>query len=315
MAPIMSELRANNEPFRSLTESQPNSIYSHEENVNGTHKHMVPVLLQITPQCPEGVVCLLLQSLTGLLLSTSLLGLIFAKLSRPRPRSQTVMFSKHAVVAPYDGFLSLMFRVGDARKSQLLDVAISLHCFRFRTTSTGEEFLVSQQELPITTEHGIQIGEHIKPFFLMPLTVVHVIDERSPLYELGAQELATSRIEIIAVLEGVIESTSMVTQAKTSYLAEEILWGQRFHPISLSGAKKADLSSFDKTYRVHTPLFSAKEYERSNHKGIKDDEYKTSAKEKADLSNGGDCPVWIPMEPEPESSTRNETCNNHSDIA
>lgn len=273
------------------------------------------ILLQITPQCPEGVVCLLLQSLTGLLLSTSLLGLIFAKLSRPRPRSQTVMFSKHAVVAPYDGFLSLMFRVGDARKSQLLDVAISLHCFRFRTTAAGEEFLVSQQELPITTEHGIEIGEQIKPFFLIPLTVVHVIDERSPLYELGAQELAASRIEIIAVLEGVVESTSMVTQAKTSYLAEEILWGQRFHPISLCRGKKADLSSFDKTYRVRTPPFSAKEYERSNQKGIKIDEYKTSVREKGELSNGDDCQVWIPMERNPESSTKNETnSNNNSDI-
>ena len=217
-----------------------------------------------------------------------------------------MMFSKHAVVAPYDGFLSLMFRVGDARKSQLLDVAISLHCFRFRTNATGEEFLVSQQELPITTEHGIEIGEQIKPFFLMPLTVVHVIDERSPLYELGAHELAASRIEIIAVLEGVVESTSMVTQAKTSYLAEEILWGQRFHPISLFGGKKADLSSFDKTYRVWTPLFSAKEYERSNQKGIIN-EYKTSAKEKTEISNGGDFQVWIPIEPKAESSTKNET--------
>ena len=227
-----------------------------------------------------------------------------------------MMFSKHAVVAPYDGFLSLMFRVGDARKSQLLDVAISLHCFRFRTTEAGEEFLVSQQELPITTEHGIEIGEQIKPFFLIPLTVVHVIDERSPLYELGAQELADSRIEIIAVLEGVVESTSMVTQAKTSYLAEEILWGQRFHPISLCrGKKAADLSSFDKTYRVRTPLFSAKEYERSNQKGIKADEYKTSAKEKAELSNGDDYPVWIPIKPEAESSTKNETnSNNNCDI-
>lgn len=223
------------------------------------------------------------------------------------------MFSKHAVVAPYDGLLSLMFRVGDVRKSQLLDVAISLHCFRFRTTATGEEFLVSQQELPITTEHGIEIGEQIKPFFLMPLTVVHVIDERSPLYELGAQELAASRMEIIAVLEGVVESTSMVTQAKTSYLAEEILWGQRFHPISLCRGKKADLSSFDKTYRVRTPLFSAKEYEKSNKKGIKVDEYKMSTKEKTELSNGGDCQVWIPMEPKPETPTRNKTFDD-SDI-
>lgn len=210
-----------------------------------------------------------------------------------------------------------MFRVGDARKSQLLDVAISVHCFRFRSTATGEEILVSQQELPITTEHGIEVGEQIKPFFLLPLTVVHVIDDRSPLYELGAQELANSRMEIIAVLEGVVESTGMVVQAKTSYLAEEILWGQRLHPISLSRGKKADLSSFDKTYRVRTPLTSAKQYERSNKRGIKVDEYEKSTKENTNVSNGGgDCQVWIPIEPKPESSTENHKTygNNNCDI-
>lgn len=245
-------------------------------------------------------------------MSTSLLGLVFAKLSRPRPRAQTVMFSKHAVVAPYDGFLSLMFRVGDVRKSQLLDVAISVHCFCFRTTATGEEFLFSQQELPITTEHGIEVGEQIKPFFLLPLTVVHVIDERSPLYDLEAQELANSRMEIIAVLEGTVEATGMVTQAKTSFLAEEILWGQRFHPISLTRGRKADLSTFDKTYRVRMPSTSAKEYERSNKKEIKDEEYKKSTKEDNVMNGDGDYPVWLPME-EPES-LRKKNRNNNCDI-
>lgn len=212
------------------------------------------------------------------------------------------MFSKHAVVGPHDGLLSFMFRVGDVRKSQLLDVAISVHCFSFRTTATGEEILVSQQELPITTEHGIEVGEQIRPFLLMPLTIVHVIDDRSPLYELGAQDLAVSRMEIIAVLEGCVESTGMVTQAKTSFLAEEILWGQRFLPISIFRSNKVDLSSFDKTYHVRTPLMSAKEYERLEQKGIQVEE----------LSNGNcDCNVWILREPGSSTKTPLTNCNNY----
>ena len=224
------------------------------------------------------------------------------------------MFSKHAVVAPLDGHLSLMFRVGDARKSQLLDVAISLHCFCFRTTKTGEDILFSQQELPITTEHGTEVGELIKPFLLLPLTVVHAIDERSPLYELGPQELANCRMEFIAVLEGVVESTSMVTQAKTSFLADEILWGQRFHPISLHRDNKTDLSSFDTTYRVRTPQISAKEYEKSNRKKMKVQEYEKSTTEKAELATeNGDCQVSVPKEPNTESSSKSPItyCKNN----
>ncbi|XP_068752419.1 inward rectifier potassium channel 2-like [Montipora capricornis] len=250
---------------------------------------------QITPECPEAIIFLLLQSLTGFMLSTSLLGLIFAKLSRPRPRAQTVMFSKHAVIAKQDGLLSLMFRVGDARKSQLLDVTVSLHCIQFRTTSTGQEILVSQQELSICTEHGIEVGQKIYPFLLLPLTVVHVIDERSPLYELGAQDLKCSRLELVAVLEGVVESTSMVTQARASYLAEEIVWGERFNPISvlrnIERGWKADFSSFDRTHQVRTSTLSAKEQRESKNK---EDEKR---KESLQIS---ECQVWIPREEDTE---------------
>lgn len=256
------------------------------------------------------------------MLSTSLLGLIFAKLSRPRPRAQTVMFSKHAVIASQDGLMSLMFRVGDARKSQLLDITISLHCFRFRTTEAGQETLISQQELPVCTENGVEVGQRISPFLLLPLTIVHVIDENSPLYELGAQDLAKSRIEIVAVLEGVVENTGMVTQARASYLAEEILWGQRFFPISVSRSTserglKADLSSFDKTYRVRTPSLSAKEFERSKDKGIKCVECdkpkgEETRKQSCQIS---ECQVWIPAEEEDDpgsSLLKPETESNHN---
>ena len=274
------------------------------------HSKILSFPIQITPDCPEAIVFLLLQSLTGFMLSTSLLGLIFAKLSRPRPRAQTVMFSKHAVIASQEGLMSLMFRVCDARKSQLLDITISLHCFRFRTTVEGQETLISQQELPVCTENGVEVGQRISPFLLLPLTIVHVIDENSPLYELGAQDLANSRMEIVAVLEGVVENTGMVTQARASYLAEEILWGQRFFPISVSRSTserglKADLSSFDKTYRVRTPSLSAKEFERSKDKGMKCGECdKTRGEETRKQSfQISECQVWIPAEEEDPGSS------------
>ena len=214
----------------------------------------------MTSECPESVIFLLLQSLSGLILSASLLGLIFAKLSRPRSRAQTLIFSKRAAIAVHDGQPSLMFRIGDVRKSQLIDVTISVHCFCFQTTKEGQEVLVFQRELPVRIEHGVEVGEQIKPFLLVPLTVVHAIDEDSPLYELGAQTLRDSNLEIIAVLEGTVESTGMVTQAKASYLASEILWGQRFHRISVMHSKDGrdlhmDLSMFDATYPVPTPIF------------------------------------------------------------
>ncbi|KAE8738156.1 hypothetical protein FOCC_FOCC016371, partial [Frankliniella occidentalis] len=47
-------------------------------------------------------------------------GIVFAKLTRPHLRSQTLLFGRRAVVAVRDGCLTLMFRVGDIRKSELM---------------------------------------------------------------------------------------------------------------------------------------------------------------------------------------------------
>ena len=45
--------------------------------------------------------------------------------------------------------------------------------------------------------------------------------------------MAKQKFELHVALEGTTESTSTTFQARTSYLAHEILWGQRFEPMML----------------------------------------------------------------------------------
>lgn len=59
------------------------------------------------------------------------------------------------------------------------------------------------------------------------MTIVHIIDETSPLYNLSAADLLQERFEIVVILEGTIESTGQTTQARSSYVTSEILWGHR----------------------------------------------------------------------------------------
>jgi len=49
-------------------------------------------------------------------------GLVFAKLSRPKKRAETLLFSKNAVICKRDDQLCLLFRVGDMRKSHIVEV-------------------------------------------------------------------------------------------------------------------------------------------------------------------------------------------------
>ena len=68
--------------------------------------------------------------------------------------------------------------------------------------------------------------DYIQPFW--PLVVAHKIDKDSPLYQISPKDLQTTQFEIILTLEGTTPETGNTVQTRTSYLPQEILWGQRF---------------------------------------------------------------------------------------
>ncbi|RMZ92804.1 G -activated inward rectifier potassium channel 3-like [Brachionus plicatilis] len=100
-------------------------------------------------------------------------------------------------------------------------------------------------------------------FLVWPLTIEHIIDENSPFWTLSAEDLRKERFELAVILEGIVESTGMTTQARTSYLVNEILWGHRFEKLITfqkeDGTYKIDYSRFDMTVPIDTPTCSAKE--------------------------------------------------------
>lgn len=65
-------------------------------------------------------------------------GLVFAKLSRPKKRAETLMFSKNAVICKRDGVMTLLFRVGDMRKSHIIEAHIRGILIKKRITREGE---------------------------------------------------------------------------------------------------------------------------------------------------------------------------------
>lgn len=140
---------------------------------------------QVTPHCPEGVILLICQCIIGLLISTTMLGLIFAKLSRPHLRRNTVKFSNHAVIALRDEKLCLMFRVGDVRKTALLETHIRAALVRKHFTKEGEEIGFFQQSLSLQQDHN----DDDKLNIFIPAIVFHEIDEESPFYNYTPEEI------------------------------------------------------------------------------------------------------------------------------
>lgn len=222
----------------------------------------------VTPSCPHAIILLIAQSLVGLLMSAFLLGLVFTKLARPSRRADTLLFSKNAVVALRDGRLCLMFRVGDIRESRILNAQIRVQIFRTRHTAEGQDIPFYQQDLKCGIDWSDRGSGNNSLFLILPLTIVHVIDEDSPFYEMGPEDFnSKADFEVVAVLEGVIESTSMMVEARTSYLGDEILWGRDFAQVlhdkcwdGNQGRYLVDFGLFHGSIPVELPAISAKEF-------------------------------------------------------
>lgn len=209
----------------------------------------------ITEECLSAIIILIVQNIVGLVINAIMLGCIFMKTAQANRRAETLIFSKHAVISVRNNRLCFMVRIGDLRKSMIISATVRMQVVRRTSTPEGEVVPLNQIDIhmdnPVGT-NGI--------FLVSPLIISHVIDKDSPLYELSASALLHEDLEVIVVLEGVVETTGITTQARTSYVSEEILWGQRFVPTvsEEDGMYAVDYSKFGNTVKIPTPCCSAK---------------------------------------------------------
>ena len=177
-------------------------------------------------ECVGSLPLIYIQVTIGFFLETLLFGFIFVKLARPKYRANTIMFSKHAVICKENGGLCLQVRVGDLRKSHLVDAHITAMMIRRYKTEEGYTYPLYQHELEFEAN-----GMADRIFLLWPLILTHRITEESPLWDVRPSDMSSENYEILVFLEGTVEATGECCQAKTSYTPKEILWGHRFERV------------------------------------------------------------------------------------
>ena len=217
----------------------------------------------VTEKCPFSIILVVIQSVFGCVIDAFMIGLIMAKIMRPKKRAETLLYSKNAVINIRNGVLCLMFRVGNLRKSHLVEACIKMQLLRSRTTREGEFIPLEQIDLELDLN-----GDSDRLFLVTPQTICHKINEDSPLWDLSAMDLGSSDFEIIVLLEGMVEATGMLTQARASYLPSEIMWGHRFHNVISYQKKrgyKVNFKDFHHTFFTsECPLHSAKKIQELN---------------------------------------------------
>ena len=176
-----------------------------------------------------------IEALLGLLGVAMATGLMFARFSIPKAR---MLFSRVAVIVPYNDVPTLMFRVANERKNLVLEAQINITLVRSEITKEGEE-MRRFYDLLLVRSHS--------PLFALSWTVMHTIDESSPLYGLSSQDMVEDNMELLVTLTGLDETVSQIIHARYSYISEEILWNMRFVDIlskTQDGRRCIDYSRF-----------------------------------------------------------------------
>lgn len=216
-----------------------------------------------TEECPEAIFVNVIQCTVGTILQGLMSGIIFAKMTLPKKRTRTLMFSKNAVINFCDGFYCLMFRVGDVRENHIIDTTMRVLLTQTTKTKEGELLRLHQTVLDASID-GCEEDVHL----LWPMIVTHRINKNSPLYEISPHDLNKNKFEIIAILEGTIESTAQSIQARSSYVPSEILWGHKFEGILRYNENwseyEVDYSKFHKAVPVKFPECSARAFEEND---------------------------------------------------
>jgi len=181
----------------------------------------------------NGVVTI--EAIIGLLGVAMITGLAFARFSMPTAK---VLFSHVAVIAPFNGIPTLMFRTANERNNLILEAQIKVTLVRNEVSLEGQF---------MRREYDLQLVRNQTSIFALAWMVMHQIDERSPLYGLTAEDLAEVEAELVVTLTGLDETVAQTIHARHSFVTKEILWNMWFVDIlskTPEGTRAIDYTRF-----------------------------------------------------------------------
>lgn len=183
------------------------------------------------------------ESMSGWLYFAMAAGLFYGRFSRPHAR---IIFSKDAIIAPYRGGTAFEFRIANERNNQLIEVEAQV-LFSKKEHHEGQR---TRQFYPLTLERT-QVT-----FFPLTWTVVHPIDESSPLFGATQAHLEKWDAEFLILLKAFDDTFSQTVHARSSYKHEEVIVGAKFDTIygtDTNGKTTVDLHRIHNTERVQLP--------------------------------------------------------------
>lgn len=187
------------------------------------------------PQTVYGHTVAMIEIFVGLMSLAVITGIMFARFSRPRAR---FLFTRNAVVRPIDGKRTLVFRAANERQNVVQDASARLRMLRNEVSREG--FRMRRViDLPLVR------SQH--PMFVLGWTIMHVIDDASPLKTETPESLQRCEAAFVLSVSGTDDTTGQTLMARGEYSYADIRWNSTFLDIleeAEDGTLHMDYSKF-----------------------------------------------------------------------
>ena len=190
----------------------------------------------MSPGTPYAHILVTLEAIIALLGISVLTGLAYARFSRPTAQ---VLFSRSAVVSPFRGQQTLMFRAANERRNQILEA-------QMRVYITLDEF--DEQGRMMRRYYELALLRDRNPSFFLTWTAFHPITSDSPLYGLSQDDLHQKSAALIVSVSGIDQTVAQAVHTRHTYYSADILWNYKFKDI-IRSVDKSDNDNDDLSIR------------------------------------------------------------------
>jgi inward rectifier potassium channel len=168
------------------------------------------------PQTHYGHFIATIELFTGIFSMSVMTGLVFARFSRPRAR---LLFANNPVISTYDGKPTLMVRLANERHNFIGNATARLWVLRNIVSAEGQSVRRFDELLLVKNEH---------PALALTWTLYHVLDERSPLHNMTADDMKAAGVGLMVVVSGLDVVAAQTIHARKTYDHTNIRFGQRY---------------------------------------------------------------------------------------
>ena len=158
------------------------------------------------------------EALSGLLSFAIATGLFYGRFSKP---NAFIKFSENALIAPYKDGTALMMRLAPHKNTNLTDAEA------FVTVG----ILIDENGVISNKFYNLPLEMSKINSLTLSWTLVHPIDEESPLFNLNQSDYKNTIGEILVYIKTFDDMYSSTVAKRTSYTFNEVVYGAKFSPM------------------------------------------------------------------------------------